>query len=87
MTKENFQDAYENETVKEYISRKLQFPECHDYAYETFDDMYMIQNKTDILSNYLKVARLNSRFLEDKAELSVTTAAGNRFEVGVLDVL
>ena len=82
MTKENFQDALDNETVKEYISRKLQFPECHDYAYETFDDMYMIQNKTDILSNYLKVARLNSRFLEDKAELSVTTAAGNRFEVG-----
>ena len=56
------------ETVDQFISRKLQFPECHDFAYEIFDDIYMV-------STYL------SSFLEKDPRLSVTTAAGNRFEV------
>ena len=57
-----------SETVDQFISRKLQFPECHDFAYEIFDDIYMV-------STYL------SSFLEKDPRLSVTTAAGNRFEV------
>ncbi|KAL5256751.1 hypothetical protein ACHWQZ_G011870 [Mnemiopsis leidyi] len=56
------------ETVDQFISRKLQFPECHDFAYEIFDDIYMV-------STYL------SSFLEKDPRLSVTTAAGNRFEI------
>ena len=61
-------DVSVNETVEEFINRKLQFPECHGFAYEIFDDIYMV-------SRYL------SRYLERKSILSVTTAAGNRFKI------
>lgn len=64
-------DYWENETVAQYIARKLQFSECHDIAYEVFDDIYMV-------STYLK------KDLEKDTRISVTTAAGNRFEVSLL---
>ena len=64
----DLEEISSSETVDQFISRKLQFPECHDFAYEIFDDIYMV-------STYL------SSFLEKDPRLSVTTAAGNRFEV------
>ncbi|KAL5257658.1 hypothetical protein ACHWQZ_G012542 [Mnemiopsis leidyi] len=68
LTLDEIRNVTENETVEEFISRKWQFPECHGFAYEIFDDIYMV-------SRYL------SRYLETKSMLSVTTAAGNRFKV------
>ncbi|XP_063674397.1 uncharacterized protein LOC134811484 [Bolinopsis microptera] len=62
-------DIVDNETVEEFINRKFQFPECHDFAYEIFDDIYMV---SEYLSAYLK---------EDPTNLFVTTAAGSRFKI------
>ena len=67
----DFEDVGPNETVEEFITRKLQFPECHDSAFEIFDDIYMV-------SKYL------SSNLERDSRVSVTTAAGNRFEVSIM---
>ena len=64
----DFRDVLENESVDDFISRKLQFPECHDFAYEIFDDIYMV-------SNHL------SSDLAKSVDASVTTAAGNRFQI------
>ena len=67
----DFEDVGPDETVEEFITRKLQFPECHDSAFEIFDDIYMV-------SKYL------SSNLERDNRVSVTTAAGNRFEVSIM---
>ena len=65
----NDNDIVDDETVEEFINRKFQFPECHDFAYEIFDDIYMV---SEYLSAYLK---------EDPKNLFVTTASGNRFKI------
>ena len=71
-TKNRFKDFQSQlETVEQYINRIFMFPECKDFAFEIFDDIFMV-------TNHLKT------FLDKDQGLSVTTAAGNRFQVSNL---
>lgn len=68
----------ESETVESYINRTFMFPECRDFAFEIFDDIFMVAP----LQGGKKLSdRKHRRGLRENVNLSVTTAAGNRFQV------